>query len=498
LVHWCGAPTTIDERFVVKSDGPSQTLCILIAALGGEGGGTLMNWIVDCAIDVGLPVQATSVPGVAQRTGSTSYYIEIGKAGGAQPVFALVPMQGRVDVVVASELAEAARILERGYISPERTTLITATSRVLTTAEKMQMGDGRFEDARILEAGKALAKRFIPLDLSEMAISAGTVISAPMFGALAGSGVLPWSREQSESKLAEGRGKDASLRGFAAAYAAASGETQSQPIVPLAPPDVAALGFARCVDYQDAAYGRLFESRVELLVSACVQNSPLHQPAVEEATRRLALWMTYEDIPRVAGLKIRPERFERIAKEAELSGNQLLKVTDLFKPGIEEIAAMLPVSLGERVMAHHRSGGTLPFLGKGRYLQSTAMSGNILLRMMAFMSRFRRSSLRFRDEQVAIEEWLKAMIIALNVAPDFAGALAELPRLLKGYGDTQARGFANYRAIFDSLISPALKRGVTSTDAQNLRKAVAAALADPEGVALQSTLHPFLIQGASA
>jgi indolepyruvate ferredoxin oxidoreductase, beta subunit len=97
---------------------------------------------------------------------------------------------------------------------------------------------------------------------------------------------------------------------------------------------------------------------------------------------------------------------------------------------------------------------------------------------------------------LAIEEWLAAMTMALKTAPAFAGALAELPRLLKGYGETQARGLANYRMIFRSLVAPALQRGVTDADAIVLRKAVAAALADPEGVALKDSLQPFLTRGA--
>ena len=203
--------------------GHSGTISILIAALGGEGGGTLMNWIVDAAIAAGLPVQSTSVPGVAQRTGSTSYYIEIGEKSGIAPVFALVPMAGRVDVVIASELAEAGRMLERGFVNPARTVLITGTSRVLTTAEKMEMADGRFPSERILAAGAALAKRFLPLDLDGIAREAGTIVSAPMFGALAGAGVLPWSRQACEAMLMNGRGAKASLAGFAAAHAAVTG-----------------------------------------------------------------------------------------------------------------------------------------------------------------------------------------------------------------------------------------------------------------------------------
>ena len=104
------------------------------------------------------------------------------------------------------------------------------------------------------------------------------------------------------------------------------------------------------------------------------------------------------------------------------------------------------------------------------------------------MGRLRRQSLRFRDEQAAIEQWLSAMEKALLAAPAYAGALAELPRLLKGYGETQARGLANYTAIFSTLIVPALAHGVSDADASTLRKAIGAALADPEGVALHAAL----------
>jgi len=72
-------------------------LRIMILALGGEGGGVLMNWIVRCARESGLPVQATSVPGVAQRTGATNYYVEISlEHETRKPALALVPMPGRV------------------------------------------------------------------------------------------------------------------------------------------------------------------------------------------------------------------------------------------------------------------------------------------------------------------------------------------------------------------------------------------------------------------
>ena len=96
------------------SSNTDQTGSILIAALGGEGGGVLANWITSALWNAGYYAQGTSIPGVAQRTGATTYYIEycripLSELGGRRPVLALNPVPGRVDVMIASELIEAAR-----------------------------------------------------------------------------------------------------------------------------------------------------------------------------------------------------------------------------------------------------------------------------------------------------------------------------------------------------------------------------------------------------
>ena len=106
---------------------------ILIAALGGEGGGVLSNWLVESAIAAGFPVQSTSIPGVAQRTGATTYYLEIfpvptNELGDREPVLTLTPGPGEIDLMIASELLEAGRAMQNGFISPDRTTLIASTT----------------------------------------------------------------------------------------------------------------------------------------------------------------------------------------------------------------------------------------------------------------------------------------------------------------------------------------------------------------------------------
>ena len=45
--------------------------------MGGQGGGVLTDWIVELAERHGWLAQSTSVPGVAQRTGATIYYVEM-------------------------------------------------------------------------------------------------------------------------------------------------------------------------------------------------------------------------------------------------------------------------------------------------------------------------------------------------------------------------------------------------------------------------------------
>ena len=54
-----------------------------------------------------------------------------------------MPTPGDVDVVVASELVEAGRAIQRGLVTPARTTLIASTHRSYTISEKSDPADGR-------------------------------------------------------------------------------------------------------------------------------------------------------------------------------------------------------------------------------------------------------------------------------------------------------------------------------------------------------------------
>src|ERR1700756_2788462 len=132
-----------------------KAITIAILAMGGEGGGVLADWIVDLAERSGYYAQTTSVPGVAQRTGSTIYYIELFseaavRHAGKDPVLALMPVPGEVDIVIASELMEAGRAVQRNLVTPDRTTLIASTHRVYSMIEKTAIGDGRVDDEALI------------------------------------------------------------------------------------------------------------------------------------------------------------------------------------------------------------------------------------------------------------------------------------------------------------------------------------------------------------
>lgn len=489
---------------IAESNPP---LRILLAALGGEGGGVLMNWIVAAARSAGFTVQATSVPGVAQRTGSTSYYIEVAEADGeGNPVLNLVPMPGRVDVVVASELVEAARVMDAGYVSQKLTTLISSTSRLLTIEERQQMGDGRYADIPIHEAAAGAAKDSYILDLGGLAVANGTFISATMFGALAGSGVLPWDVEFCQRVLGQGKSGEASLAGFEAARQAVEDIKSNDGVQPpeqvktqantnsmtQAFPEVLRTivdhGIERCRDFQDAAHAQTYLDRVQDLASGADLSDPQILHALGESARRLALWMTYEDVARVADLKTRPERFLRIRNEAQMRPDQILRVSDFLKPRAEEIADIMPVWIGRWIMARVAKGKGLPFLNRGVHIRSNGVFGFWLLRSVANMRRIRRRSLRYHEEMAAIDVWQRDLKNSLQVSPTFSAALAELPRVLKGYSDTLQRGKSAYKKITNAIVRPSVDCATQDQDAAHLRSAISAALADDSHERLDAVL----------
>lgn len=503
----------------------AEPIKIAILAMGGEGGGVLADWIVDLGEANGYFAQTTSVPGVAQRTGATIYYVELFPGAGApdarSPVLALMPMPGDVDIVLASELMEAGRAAQRGFVTPDRTTLLTSSHRVYSIAEKSAMGDGRVDSDALLGQARKAARRFISFDMAEAAERAGSVISAVLFGALSGTDILPFSREQFEETIERGGvGVKPSLKAFDAGYVRAreaqSGSTSkeaepktSSAVVATRNPAVAALverarkfpsgvsgiaieGIRRLIDYQDPDYARLYLDRLEALRSAPGGNNT---GLLTETARHLALWMSYEDTIRVADLKTRGSRFERVRGEVRAKPDQLLQINEFMHPRIEEICETLPAGLGRWLARPHWVHRLLARLTKqGRVVKTSTLGGFLLLYTLARWRRFRRVTLRYALETARIEAWLQRVRALAAIDPALALETAQCQRLVKGYSDTHARGLKNYETLM-----AVVDRHATSLTPATLRELRDAALADEHGEKLRACLerHAFSLGGQS-
>jgi indolepyruvate ferredoxin oxidoreductase beta subunit len=504
----------------------TQAVSILIGALGGQGGGVLAEWLVEAATGAGYVAQSTSIPGVAQRTGATTYYVEVypqprAALGGALPVLGLYPVPGRVDLIIASELLEAGRILQAGYASARRTLLIASTSRTLTTAEKMALGDGRFSPERLLEAACLQSRRLAAFDMDTIARDAGTVVSSVMLGAIAGSGVLPIARTVFEDVVrAAGIGVEGSLRGFErgiAAVSAAPADNRGEGGDPAssdagrhvakhsgADPDhrvescpaaaraMIALGYDRVVEFQDARYGDLFLERLRAVDDV----ERAHDPdgtggarVLRETARFLALWMAFDDIVRVASLKCRASRFARVRNEIGAGPDEVVRIVDHFKPGVPEFAGMLPPAIARRLVAWDRrrqARGREPLAWPLR-LSTHSIHGFALLRLLAAMRGMRRTGARYHDEQRGIDRWLRAITAACRQDAALGYEIALCGRLIKGYGATNERGKANLAHILEHLFEPTAAEP-SDARATTIRAARDAALADEGGKALDAEL----------
>jgi indolepyruvate ferredoxin oxidoreductase beta subunit len=477
----------------------SAHLRLLIAALGGEGGGVLASWITDAAVAQGLAAQRTSIPGVAQRTGATTYYIElIAGAEGRRPVMALNPTPGEVDLVVASELMEAARVVQGGFVTPQRTCVLASTHRVYTIQERIALGDGRADADAMRTLVERFAKQPIILDFGAIAAQAGSHVNSVLLGAM--SPQLPLTADALRAAIRrDGRAVEANLRGFEAGLAAVTARNAlpaTTVIGPRALRDGAPVGFEamvaalpesaraiaseglhRLIDFQDAAHARLYGERLARFAAQPGANGAL----VAEFARHLAVRMSSEDTIRVAQLKLRDDRLARLAAEAKARPGDLVEVTEFLKPGPEEILSILPAGIARALLGVvHRYGWSQVAIPLK--VRTSGIVGFLALKLLASLRPLRPRSLRAAQEHAWIEEWLELVTRTTALDPEAAAQVIETATLVRGYGETWTRGQANWRRIADEIIVPMLDGKLPRAHfADAVTQARLAAQADPEG-----------------
>ncbi|KKC32523.1 indolepyruvate oxidoreductase subunit beta family protein [Devosia psychrophila] len=495
-----------------------RPITLAILAMGGQGGGVLADWVVSMAEAQGWVAQSTSVPGVAQRTGATIYYVEMLKpSDGRSPVLSLMPTPGDVDIVLAAEFMEAGRSMLRGLVTPDRTTLIASTHRSYAVGEKEVPGDGIGDPLVVVAAAGIAAKHTIAFDMQTLAEKNGSVISSALFGALAGAAVLPFERSAFEDAVRSGgKGVDASLRAFGAAFERArSGATE--PVVRRVeskmemPPrsvgqqqldallerlhanlpenlrPMAYAGLSKVVDWQDARYGNEYLDRLEALHALDVEaGGAAHGFAfTDTASKYLANAMAYDDVVRVADLKTRASRFDRVRREVGAREEQLVYTTEYMHPRMEEVVGSMPKSMGNWLIANRRLyDGMGRFVNKGRRVRTGTVFWFMALYMVSALKPMRRGMLRHSIEMEHVAHWLDVAKGQLPSNYPLAVQALATRRLVKGYSDTHSRG----EAKFDRVLSAVPMLAGRTDGGEWLARLVLAALADEAGKALEGAL----------
>lgn len=502
-------PRTPDARL----DG---IIKLAVLAVGGQGGGVLTGWIEDLARANGYHCQATSVAGVAQRTGATIYYVEMApREGDHMPIFSLAPAGGDVDIMIAAEMMEAGRAIMRGFVTPDRTTLIASTHRALAVSEKMVPGDGIASSEEVRAAAEVAAARLILADFDTLAVRNGSVISASLFGALAGSGALPFPRAAFEAAIrGGGKGVEASLRAFnAAADLAEAGAVAPQPqVAPRKPAakvegparlmrawsdlesrltrlpepvqEMARAGLAKVVGFVDTAYGADYLTRLESLVAR--DSAAQGWEFSRTAAKYLANAMAYDDVIRVADEKTRAARLARIRGEMGAKDDKVMQLTEFLHPRAEEIVSMFPAGLGARVEANARWMARIDrWFGKGRRLRTDTLRGYLQLHVLAGLKRYRLRTLRHKREMEHLAAWMARAEAALPRDYALAVEILRTRRLVKGYSDTHARGLSKF-----DRVNAAIDLVAGRSDAADwARRLIEAALKDEKGKALDGAVE---------
>jgi len=506
---------TVNLKTMLAADKP---LTLAIMAMGGQGGGVLADWIVGLAEEQGWMAQSTSVPGVAQRTGATIYYIEMLPArDGVAPIFSLMPTPGDVDVVLAAELMEAGRSVLRGLVTPDKTTLIASTHRSFAVGEKEKPGDGIGDPTVVVGATDFAAKRTIAFDMDTLALKNGSVISSSMFGALAAADVLPFPKEAFEATIrGGGKGVEPSLKAFNAAYDRAKAKPREE--ITASPrkrfdtmpetaghpqldrlvhrlraefPEVAwpllFAGVKKLTDFQDPAYAGEYLDRVGKLHALDGSNGgEAHDYAFTvQSAKYVAVAMAYDDVIRVADLKTRGTRFDRVRKEVGVKQDQILYMTEYMHPRMEEVCGMLPKKLGLWIESSPKLFAWLDRrINKGRRVQTGTLFWFVSLYMVAALRRTRRGTLRHLRETEHREAWLAAATSLLSRNYELAVEIINNRRLVKGYSDTHARGLSKFDRVMSALSSLSGRED----GAAWMKRLRQAALLDESGIALDGAL----------
>lgn len=467
----------------------TEPIKIALLAVGGDGGSVLSNWIVKTAEDNGYWAQSTSIAGVAQRTGATVYYMELmpkkalEKDGVLQtPVLAQMPAPFDIDIVMATEIMEAGRALYRDFVS-DKTTLIFSTNRNLAIKEKETPGDGILDGRGIVELAQKHAKKTLYGNLKAIAQKNKSVISASMFGALAASRVLPFTKEQFTATIAKTKiAVEASTRTFNDTYDYITDFIkQPKPYEPTIKPteltempvrdentyvnsfiqqikidfpevlhDIVYAGTLHLMDWQNGSWAQEYLDKLKPFVD---KDSGEYRLSYQIA-RYLAIGMAYDDLIFVADQKTRTERFKEVYDQIEANEDDIVHTLDYLHPSFPEFYGFLPKNMGLRVSKNKRMEAWFKKrMDKDRRIKSTNLFWYTMLYILGGMKKWRLKTLRHFEEMENVKGWLTRIEQLADKHYDLAVHIAKTYRLKKGYGDTYDRGQSKFKVMNEFIMN---------------------------------------------
>ena len=395
----------------------------------------------------------------------------------------------------------------RGFVTPDRTTLIASAHRTHAVSEKIVPGDGQAPEAEVFAAMETAAKRLITADYQRAAVDAGSVISASLFGALAASDVLPFPRESFADVIrASGRGVDASLRAFSAG---AAGDTPA-PAEEAAAAEQGPRGPARMI-----AGWRALEARRARLPAPV-------RPMAAAGSGMSWTFRTWPTAPTISTAWIARWRWMRATSPfpspppstspapwlmTTSSGSRTsrpaapastgcgarwgcARATSLTSPSSCIRGWRSSAACCRRAGAPgSRRGPRLARwidrrINKGRRVRTDGLFWFAMLYLLAATKRWRRGLFRHRVETAHIERWLNLALETARHDRALATEILACRRLIKGYSDTHSRRAAKFDKVLAAL--PMLEGRADAADW--LRRLREAALRDEKGEALEGGL----------
>jgi indolepyruvate ferredoxin oxidoreductase beta subunit len=509
-------------------------ITVLVAAVGGQGGQLFSQWLFDAAKIAGFAPVGVGLPGLSQREGATTYYLEFFANPEETSLFSPFPEKGQVQILIGLELLELLRAIQSGYLSTDGV-IIGSTHRVLTADEKLPIKGGFVTEQQALPILYRAARRCIVFDAVKAATFAGLserAANAILLGALAASEVLPFPTDAFRKAIEHyGVAVNFNLRAFEfglkyrewsdklnqiADEPASEWEQIPEPNLPeavlrkmeaLSLDDELAMTLryaARWLcHYQDARY---FARYLDCIQAICERDRERSSNLLvtKEVARILALRMAYEDAIRVAQLKTQRQRFARLRREHHIADDVVYRVVDFFSPDWDELTGLLPVKgardKGQEATKALTTATDLQPLSEfddlpplpsqveelkrpavQMKLETTSLLGFLTLKALLLLKPLRPYSRRFKSEWEAIMEWLSAVDWALSEDYDLAFLVARSGEMVRGYGRTRRKTLSAWRT-FIAFLRALRRRGTPMNEIVSLgEQFLELAMSGPQG-----------------